>query len=99
MQQKSGSMRTGIFTRYLIPLVLLVAIIGGIAWLAQYLPRWTRPAPKPPVDQIETRIVTFSRPLVRWVKTESADPDKKDTIVVKDVEKGKDGYYDFLFKN
>ena len=53
------------FLRYVIPLALMVAIVGGIAWLAQSLPRWKklddRPPPTP--DQWDRGSETRAR---RW---------------------------------
>jgi hypothetical protein len=90
----SASSKGG-FTRYLLPLALLVATIGGIAWVAQQLPKWkdTKSAPTGPRTKA---LLEFTRKAAQWGKTPENGEAK---IEPKDYEPGAKGHYDFPFKN
>ena len=91
--------------RYALALTLLVAAIGGIAWVAQFLPSWNkkkeRPGPPPPV----AALLNFPRTVAQWDNKkpedeESGDPlQAKEKHVPKEFEFGAEGHYDFPFKN
>jgi hypothetical protein len=95
--QTSSKPSKSALSRYIIPLIALVAIVGGLAWVAQYLPSWNKSKddllPGPNKDLVEFR---FRQ--ARWEKkpddktAEPADPSR-------DVESGSKGHYDFPFKN
>jgi hypothetical protein len=85
--------------RYAVSLVLMVAIIGGTAWVAQHLQRWQAVAK--PAPQRDKELVRFALEAtdvggqihVRaiWNKT-GPNP-------YREFEPGDIGHYDFLFKN
>src|SRR4051794_35454062 len=100
--------------RFILPLVLLVLIVGGLAWLAQNLPRWRDPGkpPDPNPQPTGKPLLTFFTPQVaRWEKpkepraepAKDAKAKKKDDEPViygyKEFEPQMTGHYDFLFKN
>lgn len=88
--QTSPAAKAGSLARYAVSLALLVAIIGGIAWVVQYLPRWQSVAkPAPPAREKE--LVQFVTKVAIWSKT---DPNP-----YREFEPGDVGHYDFLFKN
>ena len=58
----------GTFSRHVLPLILLVAIVGGVAWVAQNLPRWQQPK-KINVEENGSRekpSLEFIRVLAQW---------------------------------
>ena len=80
------------------------AVIGGIAWVTQYLPPWTKkkqtsPNARPAV----TQLLEFPRSIAQWDE-QKPDENKdaatpKEKIFSKDFEVGTKGHYDFPFKN
>src|ERR1043165_3671335 len=82
---------------YLIPIVALVAVVGGVAWLVQYLPR-TKDSPDDPKPETEKKLLEFTRTVAEWEKRDDTklNPGWERW---KYVEKGDRGHYDFLFKN
>lgn len=91
--------------KYAISLVLLVAVIGGIAWVVQYLPSWNRRQkvdrdPPPPL----TQLLQFPRWVALWDEQKPA-AENKDGVPLgeknlpREVEFGTPGHYDFPFKN
>jgi len=100
----SPSIRRGSVVRYALSLILLVAIIGGIAWVAQYLPTMVKPK-----EVVQTPDVKPSLEFVRYVaqwyppkvseKKEGEATPPTDKYPQKDFEQGTNGFYDFLFKN
>src|SRR6266516_4542982 len=85
------------FTRYLLPLALLVAMIGGLAWVAQQLPRWTKDRPHGPTQTGGKAPLEFVRKVAQWGP--KPDPLVDEKFEPKDYEPGKTGHYDFPFKN
>lgn len=88
--------------RYAVSLVLLVLIIGGIAWVTQYLPRWTKTKPASPAPGASNanKLLKFERDVAQWsnVKRDSEAPEKE-SYRHRDYEPGQKGYYDFPFRN
>lgn len=88
--------------RYVFALVLLMLIVGGIAWVIQYLPgRETKPHLNGPLP--EKKLLVFERNVARWAEAglpSSKEPGlDQENFPYKDVEIGTRGHYDFLFKN
>ena len=98
---QSSPPRTRGFLGYGIALALLVLIVGGIAWLAQGLPRGKNVTPpiKNPVAA-NVKLVEFPLVIAEWGK-QKKDPAalEKEAPEVRAYEPGKKGHYDFLFKN
>ena len=92
----------GVFTRVVLPLLLIVLIIGSFAWVAQYLKTQRKFTP-PPAGK---PLLEFVHTTARWVSVEAPNPDSK-TIESKPVfdpnfkefERETPGQYDFLFQN
>ena len=82
--------RRGVGLRVVLPLCLLAVLIGGIAWVAQYLPNWRqgRQSVAPPP--------TLS--LLRLTGVGTAEEDPK-TGYVREFERGAEGHIDFLLEN
>ncbi len=91
--------------RYALALALLVAAIGGIAWIAQFLPSWNKPKPNVPTPVAATPLLEFPRWIAQWDNqkpSENADDPlaaKKEVNLPKEFEFGTEGHYDFPFKN
>jgi hypothetical protein len=89
--------------RYVVAVALLVLIVGGVAWVVQYLPgRQKRVDIKVPLP--EKKLLTFERPIAQWgekglIASKDGSPNLTEAFPVKDVELGTQGHYDFLFKN
>src|SRR5262245_16230506 len=105
MRRHAITSRPGNYTRYAVSLILLIAIIGGIAYIAQQLPQW-RPDPKKdlPQPQISGKsLLGFARFVAQWSNKPFVPPKEdatpKEFFPFKDFEQGKSGHYDFLFKN
>ncbi len=89
---------------YVLPIALFMAIIGGVAWVTQNLPRWrsanarVNPAPRKPV-----KILEFTRAIAQWQNPAEPPPTTgeitESNYTAKDVETGTAGHYDFFFKN
>ena len=79
--------------RYAVALVLLVAIVGGIAWVAQYLPNRFKKIDNPPPPS-NNKLVEFPRTIALW-----GEPPAPGEFVSKDFEPGTKGHYDFPFKS
>jgi hypothetical protein len=95
----SSAPRRGSVLRYALLLVALVLVIGGIAWVAQNLPKkGTETKPPPPVNEL----MEFPRSIAQW--DEQKPDEKKDGTTPKEkyfpkeVEFGTEGHYDFPFK-
>jgi hypothetical protein len=92
--------------RYAVSLMLLVGIIGGIAWVAQYLPTWNVPKKDVPLPAPEKGGLAFARAIAQWYPPKAGEkksgedaPSAADQFPFKDFEQGTTGHYDFLFKN
>jgi hypothetical protein len=76
-------------------MILLIAVVGGIAFLAQYLPNWRQ------------RTVPDPGPIIRFAYGTQAvwepEDEKNDGVKVgkyaKEIEQGSTGHYDFPFEN
>jgi hypothetical protein len=98
---ETSSPRKSGFLGYAIALALLVAIVGGIAWLAQNLSSWRSTVPPAKIQRgAALKLVEFTSVIAQWSNQ------KKETEVLekegpdyKAFEPGKKGHYDFLFKN
>jgi hypothetical protein len=98
---------TNTFSRYVLPVVLFVAIIAGITWMANYHSVWRRenPGPVPPPNPVHQEYLEFSRPgkqavgpVVRAVF--EIDPAfQAQTPYFLEMEQGKKGRYYFPFRN
>jgi hypothetical protein len=96
--------RCGSAARNAITLVALVVIIGGIAWVAQYLPTWSTPKPVVPAPSTAKLLLEFPRYIAQWypplpAKKEGDEPTPTDKYPAKHFEQGTSGHYDFPFKN
>jgi hypothetical protein len=89
--------------RYVLPLVLLVAVIGGVAWVAQYLPSIVKNRKPPPPPEPMKVLLSFPRYIAQWsaeaVVESSDDPMKKESYTEREFEPNEEGHYDFPFKN
>lgn len=97
---RSIYVRKGAASRYIVAVVLLIAVIAGIAWVAQYLPS-VRPAKDKPNPSPEKTLLTFTPRMAVWTNEaeKKGDNDTKGGDPFKEVEWGETGHYDFLFKN
>lgn len=77
-------------TRWLVPLVVLLVIIGGIAWLVQNMPTRGQRNSAPPVGSGE-----LLRPGINKEPTEKDDP----TVHIPEFEKGEEGKRLYPFQN
>lgn len=90
--------------RYALSLGLLIAVIGVIAWVVQYLPSRTKTPKKVESAQASiVRLLDFPRYQAQW-DVPQADPKQddlsaKEINLPKEVEYGTEGFYDFPFKN
>ncbi len=82
--------------RYLVALALLVAIVGGIAWVTQYMPGWRPPQPTPPPPVKAKKMLAFVREVAQWGDKKDDEDKHFDS---KDYEPGTTGHYDFLLQN
>jgi hypothetical protein len=94
--------RRGGASHYVISLVALVAIIGVIAWVVQYLPSIKRGTN--PNGNKDKPLLAFMPKTAIWPKDNSAekkdaDPARKELDAYREFEQGKSGHYDFLVKN
>lgn len=80
--------------RYAISLLVLVAVVGGLAWVTQYLPGW-RPAKKADPPPSNDKLLAFVREIARWTNREDPEGNPEE----KDYSPGDKGHYDFLFEN
>src|SRR6266851_8337 len=98
-------------TRSALTLVLLVLVVGGIAWVVQYLPSRGVKVDQPPAP-VGKKLLAFRSTVALWrkmpetAKDSKNDDKKKDAKQepvgagemedpVKDVEPGTKGHYDF----
>ena len=84
--------------RYIVSLVLLVVIIGGIAWVGQYLPSWKKAPPLNQQTEGKT-LLQFTRVVAQWGPKPDLEPGVEEKPTLKEVETGNNGHYDFPFKN
>jgi hypothetical protein len=86
----------GSLTRTVLPALLVVAIIGGIAWVTQYMPSWRTGRQQikddgsgPPAST--QRAIHFAQTSPVW--------DKDDPEYILEWERGVKGHYDYVFTN
>jgi hypothetical protein len=84
----------GIFTSYVLPVVLFVVIVGVTAWVVQNMPKWRTPNAATTPDN--NSLVEGKGP-IEFVSTKAVW--EKDSDYVREFERGVPGHYDFLFKN
>ena len=84
--------------RYGLTLGLLMLIVGGIAWMVQYLPSRGPQVSPNKVEATDKKLLTFVRDVAQW-GTKAEDEDKQSSPKYKDLEPLTKGYYDFLFEN
>ena len=94
--------RRAFVSRPLIAIIALVFIIGGIAWVVQYLPSFNKPKKDDDRQFSDKPLLEFTPRSAVW-KDQVADPEKKEEKKglegYKIIEQGDKGHYDFLFKN
>jgi hypothetical protein len=73
---------------FLVTAILFVFIVGGLAWLVQYLPNWRK---KPATPLALDQQLVFAELRAKW------DPD--DPEYAMEFERGQPGHYDFAFQN
>jgi hypothetical protein len=103
--------RRGGVSRYVVTIVLLVLVIAGIAWVAQYLPSVSRT--KAPPEPPRERLLAFTPEVAVWrtekmIRTKEETPPTdgakeprgaKDVGYFMEYETETTGHYDFIFKN
>jgi hypothetical protein len=72
-----------------LPLVLLVAVVGGSTYIAQFLPRWTRKEQS--VEAVKGEALTFPQKVVLW--------DATDPTYLAEFESESDGQHVFWCEN
>lgn len=88
---QSGPSSGRIFSRVVLPLILLVLVIGGIAWVTQYMPAAKKPDTTNQPAQSEELLIKFDEVRSIW------DPDDKE--YARETESTVAGHYDFPFEN
>ncbi|MCI0683697.1 MAG: hypothetical protein L0Y71_16445 [Gemmataceae bacterium] len=97
--------------RWLIPLVLFVLIIGGIAWIVQNMPTWrgrTPPAAAPAAPKGPELLVRFVHPFDRerhahvavwedFEKLQKPETKERPRLYAREFERGAEGRYYFPF--
>ncbi len=79
-------------TRIIVPLVLFFVVIGGIAFITQYLPNWRKTErPKRTQGKTKAKVVFKTTRAVKW--------DKNDEYYLKEFEAGEEGHVDYQFAN
>lgn len=91
-----SSIRPGqVFSRVILPLVLFVAIIGGVAYVVQNLPSGGKQARR---GDDKGKATVAAAPLMSFQQEKAVwDPD--DETYIKEFEREQPGHYDFPFKN
>ncbi len=88
---------------YVFPIALLMVVIGGVAWVAQNLPKWRSQPARIEAPPKATKLLEFTRVIAQWenpVQPPPATGELKDAgFNAKDVETGTTGHYDFFFRN
>jgi hypothetical protein len=90
----SSAPPTGSVFRWALPLALFVAIIGGVAWVSQNLPKGAVQKPVEPDPA-----PTSSAPAPLRFLSAKAVWDANDPGYLKEFETGAEGHYDFPFRN
>lgn len=86
---------SGFFSRIVLPIVLFVLIVGGIAWLSQYMPNW----------RSRTKTVDMAVPIVpakellAFLEKHSVWDPEDPKYVLAEVERNSQGHYDYPFEN
>lgn len=91
-----------VFTTYVLPVMLFVIVIGGVAWLSQNLSGTSKrpsvPNPTPTANNGPGALV-FDRNKAEWEESRLNEKGEPLDPYVKEWEKGETGYYDFPFRN
>ena len=80
--------------RFVVPAVLFMAVVAGIAWVTQFMPNWRNNASTTavaPDNAKGTPVIKFTLNRAVW------DPSDPDYLL--ETEKGKDSHFDFPFEN
>jgi hypothetical protein len=87
-------------TRFLVPLVLFVLMIGGTAWLVQNMPNWRAPKPAPQAAPASADLLEFAVTNAVWEDPSLPKAGPKDSApYAKEVERNDEGRYWYPFKN
>jgi len=81
----------GAFSRIVLPLLLFVVIIGGIAWVTQYMPGRKTIDPVAVPQKMDEMLVRFDEITSVW--------DKNDKNYIAEIERSEGGHFDFPFEN
>ncbi len=79
--------------RYVLPAVLFVLVVAGIAWVTQFMPNWraTKSTVSAPAANSAKSVIKFPVTRAIW--------DKDDEEYALEQEKGTEGHFDFPFEN
>src|SRR5262245_26962188 len=92
-----------VFSRFIFPLILFLAVIGAIAWVTQYMRVGRTKAkadgakPGPETAAPAAALLQFDHAIDAYHAAAIWDP--KDPTYIKEFERGQDGHYDFPFRN
>lgn len=87
--------------RWALPLILLVLVVGGIAWLVQNIPNWRTKTVTPTPANDDKPLLVFASKIAIWESPpeKAGKDDKEQAYVYKEFENGAKGHYDFFFRN
>ncbi|MSQ96070.1 MAG: hypothetical protein EXR98_16155 [Gemmataceae bacterium] len=86
-------------SRYVVSLLVLVLIVGAIAWLVQYLPNWEKKKHVPENKGAGENLLDIPRNIAWRKATKLEGPDQAPQLTYQECEFNSKGHYDFLFKN
>src|SRR6516162_3438505 len=100
---KDAAPRSVLTVAFMSTVVLVVLMVGFIAWVIQYLPSRGKNVSLPAPSPLAKKLLVFERPEALWrkkpaVQKKDAGPDDMEDPF-KYVENGTSGHYDFPFKN
>src|SRR5439155_22305834 len=78
-------------SRYVLPSILFVLIVGAIAWITQFMPNWRSAGTSTTVESSEKAVIAFPLTKAKW--------DKNDEDYALELETGAEGHFDFPFEN
>jgi hypothetical protein len=84
-------------SRLLVPMILFVAVVGGIAWIVQYVPNWRKKTDVKPLPAVEKPALLFTETMATWEPEDEKKP--YDERYAKEYERGAEGRYDYPFDN
>jgi hypothetical protein len=97
-QQSTGRPKFGVFTRLVLPVVILIVGIACIAWVTQYLPSRGRSQQIAKTGVVGPDAILFKPATFVWDPNDQGQPKDKDYIVP-EFELGIGGHYDYQFSN